>query len=242
MASVRAKVCARLPFSSSGSTDPPSPSPPIPSPPLPSPPQFLDTAAEYATLPNWLILVACMRLLAVILGYTYPASVLGGQNLETQLFNTANSPSPASSASPASDKPRSSPRLTAQASSRREFTPLAGRTFSVWTAVTCLVCLSTAQEPTSPSLLRLCLGTFLIALVYFILELSVYKTVSFKTASRPAVIACASPLSPPSLIGLRVSLRATIHSHSTFLLLPSSPSTHSLYPAQPSLPSGRATS
>jgi hypothetical protein len=214
---------------------------PPPSPPLPSPPQFLDTAAEYATLPNWLILVACMRLLAVVLGYTYPASVLGGQNLETQLFNTANSPSPASPAAPASDKPRSSPRLTAQASSRREFTPLAGRTFSVWTAVTCLVCLSTAQEPTSPSLLRLCLGTFLIALVYFILELSVYKTVSFKTASRPAVIACASPLLPSSLIGLRLSPRDDTLSLD-FSLLPSPPSTHSLYPAQPSLPSGRATS
>ncbi len=129
-----------------------------------------------------------MRLLAVVLGYTYPASVLGGQNLETQLFNTANTASGDSA-----DKPRTSPRLTAASasppSSRREFTPLAGRTFSVWTAVTCLVCVFTAQEPTSPSLLRLCLGTFLVALVYFALELFVYGTVSLKTASRPAVIA-----------------------------------------------------
>lgn len=168
-----------------------------------------------------------MRLLAVVLGYTYPSPVMG-QNLETQLFDIANKTttlsdtsggSPVSSSSSSNSSkgfsssssstgrtksvtrtPPTSPStlLTSSSSSsslnnkqqRIEFTPLAGRTFSVWTAVTCLVCLVTASDPDNKSLLKVTLGTFIIALLYFILELFVYKTVTLRTAIRPAIIAC----------------------------------------------------
>jgi len=127
-------------------------------------------ALHYATLSNWLYLVACLRLLSVYLGYSYPAPVMG-QTLQSQLFASANS-----------DKKKDGP-------ARQEFTPLAGRTFAVWTAVTCAVCIVTARNPGNVPLLQLCTGTFGFALGYFALEYSVYKTVTLQTVLRPAFFA-----------------------------------------------------
>ena len=150
----------------------------------------------YLTYSNWLILVAAMRLLAVVLGYTYPLPVFG-QNLETQLFDIANT---TTTTTPVSNNGRKSSRLNKAnneetvtnntSSGTISFTPLAGRTFAVWTTVTCLICLITASDPTNTGLLKVTLGTFVIALGYFVLELFVYKTVSVRTAIRPAIIAC----------------------------------------------------
>jgi len=135
-----------------------------------------------ATLPNWLYLVAALRALSVGLGYAYPAPLLG-ETLQSQLFDTANAPAPAA----AGGKPPPAP-----AAARADFTPLAGRTFGVWTAATCAVCLATAAAPGDAHLLRLCAATFGLALAYFFGEVAVYGTVSPAKAARPAFFAVTS--------------------------------------------------
>ncbi|KAI9032967.1 hypothetical protein DFJ74DRAFT_143233 [Hyaloraphidium curvatum] len=125
---------------------------------------LLDRLFAHATLSNWLTLVAAMRLFAVALGYAYPRRLLG-ENLETQLFDGG-----------------------------RGFSPLAGRTFAVWTAATCAVSLAAAAEPENRGLLRAAHATFLLALGYFGLEVGVYGTVSRGKAARPAAIAAISAL------------------------------------------------
>ena len=129
-------------------------------------------ATRVATLPHWLLLVASLRLLAVVLGYSHPRRILG-QNLETQLFVRANA-------------------AAAGGKAAREFSALAARTFAVWTAVTCAVCVATAANPRDPTLLALCFATFAIAGAYFAGELWVYRTVSAATAARPAFFATVS--------------------------------------------------
>ncbi len=152
----------------------------------------------HVTLSNWLLLVAAMRGLAVVLGYTYPAPVLG-QNLETQLFDVANPKAgpdaPDSGRGAARGKKGAAAAAAAAAApaavpAAASFTPLAGRTFAVWTAVTCVVCVGTAADPSNASLLRVCGATFVAALGYFAGEFFVYRTVSLRTVIRPAIIAC----------------------------------------------------
>jgi hypothetical protein len=143
-------------------------------PPLPHP----HTRAQilpYATLGNWLLVVASLRLLSVVLGYTYPAAILG-QNLETQLFDRANTR-------------RDEAEKSKTAKPVANFTPLAARNFAAWTTVTCLVCVATYTDPGNKTLLVLTLSTFLVAMLYFVLEFGVYGTVSFRTVSRPAFFA-----------------------------------------------------
>lgn len=144
---------------------------------LPIPLQILDVVKPHATLSNWLYVVASLRLLSVVLGYTYPKAVFG-QNLETQLFDIAN--------------PKAGDDKSKAAKAGKQFTPLTGRTFAVWTAVTCIVCVLTAQEPENTGLLKLCCSTFAVAMAYFALELTVYKTASLSKVLRPAVFASVS--------------------------------------------------
>ena len=125
------------------------------------------------SLSNWLLLVAALRLLAVVLGYTHPRRVLG-ETLESQLFVRANS------------------KGAKGGGESREFTALAARTFAVWTAVTCAVCVATAANPRDRTLLSLCLATFVVAGGFFAGELFVYRTVSPATAARPAFFATVS--------------------------------------------------
>lgn len=140
---------------------------------------------QYCTLGNWLLLVASLRLLSVYMGYVFPKKVLG-HTLESQVFDRANNKSKKDDENQGS-----------------AFTSLSARTFAVWTAVTCLVCIATSRQPENQLMLLLCLSTFVIAFVYFMLELFVYKTVSVKTVSRPAFFASKyQALQPLSLVSL----------------------------------------
>ena len=69
------------------------------------------------------------------------------------------------------------------------YTPLAGRTFSVWTAVTCSSCLIAASHADSIVALEMCALTFVLAIIYFSLEVVVYRTISVAAAAPPFVIA-----------------------------------------------------
>jgi hypothetical protein len=71
----------------------------------------------------------------------------------------------------------------------KEYTALTGRTFAVWTAVTCLVCVITAFNLDNAPLMQLCVGTFVAALGYFALELLVYRTTTPATIASPFVVA-----------------------------------------------------
>ncbi len=127
----------------------------------------------FATLSNWLYLVASLRLLSVFLGYWYPRRLLN-RTLVDELFVKAN------------------PGAKKADDAKPEFTSLTGRTFAVWTAVTCAVCVLTARNPTNVPMLQLCTGTFVLAAGYFALEWGVYGTVSTKTVARPAFFATSS--------------------------------------------------
>ena len=67
----------------------------------------------------------------------------------------------------------------------KQFTELTGRQFAVWTTATCLVTVMAALNLRNAALLWTCVGTFLIANVFFAVELLCYKTVSVKTIAAP---------------------------------------------------------
>jgi hypothetical protein len=71
---------------------------------------------------------------------------------------------------------------------------LQARTFATWTLTSCLLCLICARNPCIPAIYGATLGSFLIALVHFLLELLAYKTVGLKTAIQPMIVAGVSSL------------------------------------------------
>lgn len=75
-----------------------------------------------------------------------------------------------------------------------EVTELCGRVFSIWTLLTCAVCLVCARNPCVPSIYGATLFSFVAALCFFLLELLVYQTVSWKSALSPLIIAGVSTL------------------------------------------------
>lgn len=70
---------------------------------------------------------------------------------------------------------------------------LTGRTFGVWTLVTCTLCILTAQnlDASSPIFLATMLS-FVYAFAFFVLEMLVYKTVSTKSIISPGIVSVAS--------------------------------------------------
>ena len=80
----------------------------------------------------------------------------------------------------------SSPPITVSA--------LQARTFATWTLTSCLLCLICARNPCIPAIYGATLGSFLIALLHFLLELLAYKTVGLKTAIQPMIVAGVSSL------------------------------------------------
>ena len=71
-----------------------------------------------------------------------------------------------------------------------QVTPLMGRTFGIWTLVTCTLCVLCAQEPDpNASIFLATFLSFVYAGGYFVLELVVYKTVTVKSVLSPAVVA-----------------------------------------------------
>ena len=71
---------------------------------------------------------------------------------------------------------------------------LQARTFATWTLTSCLLCLVCARNPCVPAMDGATLGSFVIALIHFCLELFVYKTVGWKPAIQPMVVASLSSL------------------------------------------------
>ncbi|CAI7916167.1 unnamed protein product, partial [Closterium sp. NIES-54] len=73
--------------------------------------------------------------------------------------------------------------------SKRTMSDVHGRTFAVWTAVTCMLCILCALHLDSRPLYLATLASFLFALLHFLLELLVYKTMTLKNFAAPCFFA-----------------------------------------------------
>ena len=69
-------------------------------------------------------------------------------------------------------------------------TPLAARTFGIWTLLSCAVTFMSALYIESAPLYNTTIASFMIALLYFVLEVGVYHTVSVRSAIAPGIFAC----------------------------------------------------
>mmetsp|Transcript_17304 Transcript_17304/g.29539 ORF Transcript_17304/g.29539 Transcript_17304/m.29539 type:complete len:130 (+) Transcript_17304:36-425(+) len=106
-------------------------------------------------LQRWLVIVACLRVLSVVIGVFYPAK------FKTTLIDRR-------------------PDLV---------TPLFGRLFAAWTTVTCILCLVCAYEPSNWATYTATLASFVVALVFFLSEVAIFKTVSVRCAMSPFIVA-----------------------------------------------------
>jgi hypothetical protein len=68
-------------------------------------------------------------------------------------------------------------------------TDLAGRIFATWTLTSCMLCLICARNPCVPAIYGATLGSFLIALLHFAMELMLFKTLGLATALQPMIVA-----------------------------------------------------
>lgn len=126
--------------------------------------QLIAIASNGTYLSRWLVFVAGLRGLSVFLGYLVPA------RLSTNLFTRAN-----------------------RAGGVKQYTNLTGRTFAVWTLVTCAVCLFSAANLRNTPMLMLAVSSFAIADMYFAIELAA-GTVSIPSIASPFIIASTSPI------------------------------------------------
>lgn len=69
---------------------------------------------------------------------------------------------------------------------------LYGRTFAVWTAVTCALCLACARDPRVAPVYGATLFSFVVALAFFAGEAFIFRTMSPKSAAQPGIIATVS--------------------------------------------------
>ena len=79
------------------------------------------------------------------------------------------------------------------AAPKSEVTDLMGRTFAIWTTVTCTLCLLTAQDPDpeSPIFFATFLS-FVYALLFFAIELLFYGTMTFRSIASPGIVSTLS--------------------------------------------------
>jgi hypothetical protein len=75
-----------------------------------------------------------------------------------------------------------------------QVTALYGRTFGVWTLLTCALCLICAKNPRVPAIYGATLFSFVVALLHFVLELFVFKTMGLFNALQPMIVAAVSAL------------------------------------------------
>ena len=73
-----------------------------------------------------------------------------------------------------------------------EVSPLAARSFAVWTLLTCSCCILCAFNLNSRPIYLLTIWSFIVALAWFILELFIYETVTYATALSPFIVASLS--------------------------------------------------
>lgn len=71
-------------------------------------------------------------------------------------------------------------------------TPLHGRTFSIWTSLTCVLCVLLAGDMTSKALFAVTWFSFAVAAFHFMTEWLVYRTMTFASFMRPAPFALLS--------------------------------------------------
>eukprot|EP00877_Chromochloris_zofingiensis_P006908 jgi/Chrzof1/2470/Cz11g16270.t1 len=71
---------------------------------------------------------------------------------------------------------------------------LYGRLFATWTFLTCCLCLACARDITNPSIYGVTLLSFVVALLHFLSELLIFKTMSIKGAASPMIVAGLSTL------------------------------------------------
>ncbi|GAX77307.1 hypothetical protein CEUSTIGMA_g4753.t1 [Chlamydomonas eustigma] len=64
-----------------------------------------------------------------------------------------------------------------------------GRLFGTWTLVTCLLCVICAFNINNEAIYGATLGSFVIAFLYMVLELAVYKTIDMRGAISPMLVA-----------------------------------------------------
>jgi len=69
---------------------------------------------------------------------------------------------------------------------------LFGRTFAMWTTLSCMLCLCCARNPCNKIVYGATLASFVIALLFFLGELCVFKTLGWRTALQPLVVALIS--------------------------------------------------
>lgn len=71
---------------------------------------------------------------------------------------------------------------------------LFGRTFAMWTATSCMLCLCCAKNPCNQTVYGATLFSFVLALVFFLSELFVFKTLSWQKVLQPLTVAGVSVL------------------------------------------------
>ncbi|MES1913235.1 MAG: hypothetical protein MHM6MM_005442 [Cercozoa sp. M6MM] len=73
-----------------------------------------------------------------------------------------------------------------------QVSPVAARLFSVWTLLTCALCVMSALEPSNVAMHSITFFSFLVALGFFALEFLVYRTLHFRGLVGPLIIASVS--------------------------------------------------
>jgi hypothetical protein len=139
----------------------------------------------------WLISVAFLRVLSVILGYFYPAT------LGESVFGRALS----------------------------QVTPLTARTFGTWTLLSSVVTLMCALNIESGPLYRTTMASFVIAIVYFFLEVEIYRTVDVRSAMTPFIIASKSKSCASSIFAFPICVQESAYSSFTSGLITTATST-----------------
>jgi hypothetical protein len=138
------------------------------------PPDVHEFLTKEDNLRYWLLFAASLRLLAVVLGYFFSYQLMG------KVF--AGLPKVPASAAGQQDN------TSDKAAMYAAFTGPLCRTFAIWTAVTCLVTTFCAYHTSDNSVLALTVATFLLADLYFLVELAA-GSVTIATITSPAIIA-----------------------------------------------------
>eukprot|EP00884_Botryococcus_braunii_P004211 jgi/Botrbrau1/13791/Bobra.0056s0041.1 len=71
---------------------------------------------------------------------------------------------------------------------------LYGRTFAIWTMTTCGLCFICARNPRSPAIYGATMLSFILAGAFFLSEVLLFKTLSFRAAAAPLFFAGISGL------------------------------------------------
>lgn len=124
----------------------------------------------------WLLVVASLRLLSVVLGYFVPHKLAENvfppvkESRECQIVCIKRS-------------------ISWFITPMLSVTPLGARVFAVWTSMTCVLCVMTAYNMDDRGLYLATLISFVAALVFFSIELVVYKTMTLRSIAAMVVIA-----------------------------------------------------